>query len=152
MKYGNLNIYNQERIERLREPVILQIRDENHIAQAWQTAESLAESVGFKRVLIFHIMTCVSELAYNLFFHTNRGGTITLIAVKRNLQIGIEVIAADDGPGIPDLNLAMQDGFSTNGGLGGGLSGVKRLMDDFEIISTVGLGTYVFTRKWQTCR
>ena len=64
-------------------------------------------------------------------------------------MVGIEVVCKDDGPGIPDVKLAMQDGFTTNGGLGGGLPAVERLMDEFEIASTVGGGTRIAARKWK---
>jgi len=66
--------------------------------------------------------------------------------------MGIEIIAEDDGPGIENLELALQDGFSTIEGLGSGLPGVKRLVDEFEITSTLGVGTRIVARKWQTCR
>ena len=72
-----------------------------------------------------------------------------MIAIKQDGGAGIELIAEDEGPGIPDLEQAMQDGFSTNRGLGGGLPGVKRLMDEFHITSEMGTGTRIITRKWQ---
>jgi serine/threonine-protein kinase RsbT len=93
----------------------------------------------------------VSELASNLFFHARGGRTITLIGVRRNGAVGIEVIAQDEGPGIDDVEAAMLDGFTTNGGLGGGLPGVERLMDEFEIESAPGTGTRVVARKWSPC-
>ncbi len=135
----------------MREPVIVRVTGEYHVAQARQAAQALAEAIGFKQVATYYVATCVSELANNLFFHAAPGGTITLAVVRRSDAIGIEVIAEDDGPGIPDVELAMQDGYSTSGGLGGGLPGVKRLMDEFEITSTVGVGTRVVARKWQPC-
>jgi len=132
--------------------VIVEITEEYHISQARQKALALAEETGFNRVAVFYLGTSVMELANNLFFHARRGGTITLIPVRRNGDFGIEIIAEDEGPGIPDLKLALQDGFSTNGGLGGGLPGIKRLMDEFEISSSPGSGTRIVARKWQTCR
>ena len=69
--------------------------------------------------------------------------------VDDNGKLGVEITATDDGPGIPDVGLAMQDGFSTSGGLGLGLPGVRRLMDEFEIHSTFGKGTRVKARKWK---
>ena len=76
---------------------------------------------------------------------------LVLGAMALFAYVGIEVVAEDDGPGIPDVGLAMQDGFSTSGGLGGGLPGVERLMDEFEITSAAGAGTRVVARKWQPC-
>ena len=129
--------------------VIVPVTEERHIALARQKAVLLAEEIGLKRVLVYHVATAVSELAGNLVFHATQGGRITLTPVERDGKIGIEVVAQDDSPGIPDVELALQDGFSTGGGLGSGLPGVRRLMDEFEITSTVGVGTRVVTRKWR---
>jgi len=131
------------------EPVIVRVTEEYHIPETRHKAKSLAEALGFRQVIVFYIMTSVSELANNLFFHTDKGGTITLAPLIRTDNVGIEVIAGDHGPGIADTDLALTDGFSTNRGLGGGLPGVKRLMDEFEIHSKVGLGTQITARKWQ---
>lgn len=128
------------------------VTEEYHIARARQAALALTETLGFERVMAFHVVTSVSELANNLFSHATRGGTISLVALGRNSKIGIEVVAEDDGPGITDVKLAMEDGFSPNGGLGGGLPGVERLMDEFEITSAIGVGTRIVARKWQQCR
>jgi len=134
------------------EPVIIYVTEEYHIAQARRAAVALAQEIGLERAVTYHVATSVSELGNNLFFYAARGGRIILTALRENERVGIEVIAEDDGPGIPDVALAMQDGFSTNGGLGGGLPGVERLMDEFAIASTVGVGTRVVARKWQPCR
>lgn len=132
--------------------VIVAVNEEYHIARARQAALALTKTLGFKQVIAFHVATSVSELANNLFSHTTRGGTISLVALRQSRKIGIEVTAEDDGPGITDVKLAMEDGFSTNGGLGGGLPGVERLMDEFEITSAIGVGTRIVARKWQRCR
>lgn len=123
---------------------------EYNVFEARLEAKYLAETMGFRHTHIFYIVTSVSELANNLFFHADQGGTITLATIQRDDASGIEIIVEDHGPGIPDIGLAMQDGFSTNGGLGGGLPGVERLMDEFEIASTVGAGTRIVTRKWNS--
>jgi serine/threonine-protein kinase RsbT len=130
--------------------VTIHVRAEHNVSEARRGAKHLAEARGFRHTITYHIVTSVSELANNLFFHTSDGGTITMTPIHRDGACGIEVIAEDKGPGIPDIGLAMQDGFSTNGGLGGGLPGVERLMDEFELKSTVGVGTRIVTRKWQT--
>ena len=130
----------------------VKVSKEHHIAKARIEAELLAKSIGFRKEDVYYVATSVSELANNLFFHTPNGGTITMIAIKQNGKEGIEIIAEDEGPGIPDLKQAMQDGFSTNRGLGGGLPGVNRLMDEFYITSEVGTGTRIVTRKWQQCK
>ena len=128
------------------------VNKEPHIAKARIAAELLARSIGFLDVETGCVATSVSELANNLLSHTPKGGTITMIAIKQNGKAGIEIIAEDEGPGIPDLKQAMQDGFSTNRGLGSGLPGVKRLMDEFHITSEVGTGTRIVTRKWLPCK
>ena len=127
------------------EPVIIPVTEECHITSARKAAFQLAQSLGLSGLFAHSVATSVSELAHNLYSHAYRGGAITLIALPR----GIEVIAEDDGPGIPDTELAMRDGFSTAGGLGGGLPGVRRLMDEFELVSSVGAGTRIVARKWQ---
>ncbi len=127
-------------------PVVVAVREECHVAQARLAAKSLANSLGLSEVAVYSIATAVSELANNLFFHTSRGGTISLSVVRHNGNVGLEIVAEDEGPGIVDVKLAMQDGFTTNGGLGGGLPGVERLMEEFEITSTVGVGTRVVAR------
>jgi len=133
-------------------PVVIRVDEEYHVSEARLEARSLAEAAGFKTTAIYYIITSVSELANNIFFHASRGGVIRLATITRDGMFGIEVNAEDEGPGIPDLNQAMMDGFSTNGGLGGGLPGVKRLMDEFEISSMVDVGTRIVARKWNPCR
>lgn len=131
--------------------LIITVTEEHHISKARQVARSRAEELGMSKIMAYTIATSVSELANNLFFHCSNGGRITITPLRKNGSVGIEVISEDDGPGIPDIESAMQDGFTTNKGLGGGLPGVKRLMDEFEITSEVGEGTKIITRKWQTC-
>jgi serine/threonine-protein kinase RsbT len=72
-----------------------------------------------------------------------------LKSVEQNEKKGVEVVAQDQGPGIADIDLVLQDGYSTGGGLGLGLSGAKRLMDEFEISTQVGEGTTITMRKWR---
>jgi serine/threonine-protein kinase RsbT len=132
--------------------VVIKIDGEYRVSEARMEARSLAEAAGFKTTAAYYIITSVSELANNIFFHADQCGIIKLSTITRDGMLGIEVNAEDGGPGIPDLNLAMVDGFSTNGGLGGGLPGVKRLMDEFEISSMVGVGTRIVARKWNPCK
>ena len=152
MTYEIRKMSNNAVMSGIRQPVTVPVTEEHHIAKARLTARALAEAIGFERFATYDVATSVSELANNLFFHAACGGLITLVSITRNSEIGIEVIAEDYGPGIPDVNLALRDGFSTNRGLGGGLPGVERLMNDFEIASTVGVGTRVVARKWQFCK
>lgn len=109
---------------------------------------NLAQQLGFTRGAAYRLATAVSELATNLVFHAVGGGVIHLSPVTRDGRVGIEVVAEDHGPGIADLALAMTDGHSTNGGLGSGLPGCRRLVDEFEIQSAAGQGTRVMVRLW----
>ncbi len=113
---------------------------------------ALAEALGFRMASAYRVATSVSELANNLVCHATRGGTITLAALRREGEVGIEVVATDEGPGIADVEWALEDGPSTIGGLGSGLSGARRMMDEFEIRSAVGAGTRIVARKWEPCR
>ncbi len=94
------------------------------------------------------IATAISELARNIVKYANVG-EISISPVEVGGKTGIQVIARDEGPGIRNIDLAMQDGYSTSGGLGLGLPGVRRLMDTFEIVSNDSSGTKVTTTKWR---
>ncbi len=131
-----------------KEPVIIRVIEEYHVAVARRAAKTMAEAIGLSRTGVYYVVTSVSELAGNLFFYALGGGTIRLSIVRRNGAMGIEVVAEDEGPGIPDVKLAMQDNFSTGGGIGSGLPGVERMMDEFKITSTVGVGTQIVARRW----
>ena len=136
----------------LKEKIILGVSAEWHVARARSAVRQAMEGTAFSCVSAAYVVTAVSELATNLFFHAANGGTITLSFDFCDGRSGITVVAEDDGPGIPDLELALLDGFTTNGGLGGGLPGIRRLMDEFEIKSRPGAGTQVICRKWIPCR
>jgi len=111
-----------------------------------QTVEQ-AKQAGFDEVTGRMIATAASELARNILHHAGRG-EIRLRVVAERGRHGIEIQARDRGPGIPDIDRAMTDHFSTGGTLGLGLPGVERLMDELEVESTVGVGTCVTTRKF----
>ncbi len=120
------------------------------IVSARQKGRELAGQCGFPSTELAVVATAISELARNIVRYAVRGEIVLrLIDNGTGGKKGIEVVAADDGPGIPDLTLAMQDGYSTSGSLGLGLPGVRRLMDDFEITSEFGKGTMVTVRKWK---
>ncbi|MFC1706968.1 ATP-binding protein [Planctomycetota bacterium] len=130
-------------------PAVIAVTDHCHVARARVAATSRARAAGFTKSATCLVATSVSELATNLFVHTSQGGILTIRVLDSGGRVGVEILAEDDGPGIPDLSLAMQDGFSTAGGLGGGLPGVKRMMDEFEITSEDGQGVRVVARKWR---
>ena len=121
---------------------------EHQIPNARQTSLYLAFEAGMSRARAYALATSVSELASNLVFHARRGGRIILVVKWVEDRRCIELECMDDGPGIGNVTLAMTDGYSTNGGLGGGLPGVKRLMDEFRLESSTERGTRVWARKW----
>jgi serine/threonine-protein kinase RsbT len=124
------------------------INSESDIVTARQKGKELATSVGFGGVDLTLIATAISEVARNIVKYAGRG-EIVLRQERRDKSVGMSVIASDKGPGIPDLQKALQDGYSTGNGLGLGLPGAKRLMDEFEIRSDLGQGTTVTLKKWK---
>lgn len=124
------------------------INSDQDIVLARQKGRVLAIELGFSAVDATFIATAVSELARNILAYA-RKGEITLRAVQGSNRKGIQIVASDHGPGIPDIHQAMRDGFSTSGSLGLGLPGVRRLMDEFSITSQPGRGTTVTVKKWR---
>jgi serine/threonine-protein kinase RsbT len=94
------------------------------------------------------IVTAASELARNLLIYGG-GGEVTLEVLQEGVRYGLRAHFVDAGPGIPDLNLALRDGFTTGNGMGLGLGGAKRLVNEFSIESTVGKGTRVTITRWR---
>ncbi len=123
------------------------INSDADIVAARQQGRSLAKELGFSTSDQALIATAISEVARNIVQYAKRGEIILSIAREKGKQ-GIAVVARDDGPGIPDIELALQDGYSTTRSLGLGLPGAKRLTDEFEIVSEVGKGTTVRMKKW----
>jgi serine/threonine-protein kinase RsbT len=118
------------------------------VVQARQSAREQAAAAGFSAGDQTVIAAAVSEIARNILTYARRG-TVSLRVEATDDRRGIIVIARDDGPGIADLPRAMQDGYSTSGGLGVGLPGSRRLMDEFEVVSQPGRGTTVTMKKWK---
>jgi serine/threonine-protein kinase RsbT len=129
------------------EETCVPIDRDGDIIAARQKARELATHVGFSGSDLTLIATAISEVARNIVVYADHG-EIVLSAAQRGGQRGILVIARDEGPGIPDVERAMRDGFSTGKSLGLGLPGARRLMDEFEIVSEVGKGTTITMRKW----
>lgn len=117
------------------------------IVVARQQGRALAATLALPSSDLTLIAAAISELARNILTYARRG-EIELRLVQEGSRRGIVVIARDEGPGIPNVAQAMQDGYTTGGGLGLGLPGAKRLMDEFEIISAPGEGTIVTMKKW----
>jgi serine/threonine-protein kinase RsbT len=122
------------------------IATEADIVLARQQGRTMAAKLGASLSEVTLIATAISELARNIVSYAKQGEII--FSVVEGSRRGIKIVARDQGPGIPDVALAMRDGYSTGGGLGLGLPGAKRLMDEFEIVSEVGKGTTVTMTKW----
>ncbi|NJB69429.1 serine/threonine-protein kinase RsbT [Desulfobaculum xiamenense] len=115
---------------------------------ALSTARLMAKEAGFEETDQYLIATAVSELATNIIRYAGRGA-VNIRIIQDDERTGLEVIAQDSGPGIEDIEQAMQDNYSTGNSLGLGLPGVKRIMDEFTIESRVGQGTTCTARKWR---
>ncbi|AST94133.1 anti-sigma regulatory factor [Sutcliffiella cohnii] len=123
------------------------IRNEWDIVAARQMGRNVAKEMGFGTVDQARITTAISELARNIYLYAGTG-QVCLEAVTEYSKTGLRIIAQDNGPGIANIRQVMEDGYSTSGGLGAGLPGVKRLMDSFQIDSNVGEGTRIEAVKW----
>ena len=121
---------------------------EADVASATYITKLFTEEIGFNAIMQSMIATAVSELATNIVKYAGRG-CITVGLIHQMGQLGIEVIAEDQGSGITDRVKAMSDHFSTGHSLGLGLPGVRRLMDEFLMDSSAGLGTKIVARKWK---
>jgi serine/threonine-protein kinase RsbT len=126
---------------------LVSIRHDVDIITARQRGRSLASQLNFSLGELALIATAISEVARNIIVYA-QGGEIVLRLIENLNRRGIMVVARDEGPGIPDIEKAMQDGYSTGGGLGVGLPGARRLMDEFEIESQLGKGTTIVMKKW----
>jgi serine/threonine-protein kinase RsbT len=117
------------------------------IVAARQLGRNVAKELGFGTVDQARITTAISELARNIYLYAGQG-QICIAQISEFSKRGLKIIAIDNGPGIPDIRKVMEDGFSTSGGLGAGLPGVKRLMDEFSINTVLGEGTDIQAVKW----
>ncbi|TLS34910.1 anti-sigma regulatory factor [Pseudalkalibacillus caeni] len=125
----------------------VEVRNEWDIVKARQEGRNIAKELGFGSVDQARITTAISELARNIYLYAGKG-RIEISNLDSSGKIGLRIIASDDGPGIKDIRKVMEDGFTTSGGLGAGLPGVKRLMDEFSIDSKENEGTEIITTKW----
>jgi len=123
------------------------ITSENDIVMARKVVREAATAIGFGLTDVTRVVTAVSELTRNIY-HYAESGVVHWRVLNRGTDTGLELTFEDQGPGIPDVPKAMEMGFSTGKGLGMGLPGVKRLMDEMTIESTIGKGTTVVVRKW----
>lgn len=129
--------------------IVTVIRSDLDIVVARTRARDTAKVMGFGAIDQARIATAVSELARNIFLYAGTGEVIVR-QIERNARKGIEIVCEDQGPGIPNIDLVMQDGYSTSRGMGMGLPGAKRLMDEFQIKSQENVGTTITCRKWRS--
>ena len=127
---------------------IVPIKADVDVVVARQRARGLLSGWRFSGSELTLIATAISEVARNIVSYAGNGEVVLRI-MRRGQQRGLLVIARDRGPGIADIERAMEDGYSTSRGLGLGLPGSKRLMDEFELVSEVGKGTEVTMIKWE---
>lgn len=118
------------------------------VVTARQRGRELAAQAGFSSGDQTVIAAAISEIARNILNYAKRG-EVQLSIVTNGDKQGVIIVARDQGPGIPDVDRALEDGYSTSGGLGLGLPGARRLMDDFAVDSAVGKGTTVTMKKWR---
>jgi serine/threonine-protein kinase RsbT len=123
------------------------IGSENDIVMARKVVRETATNIGFGLTDVTRIVTAASELTRNIY-HYAKSGVMRWDVLNRENDTGLELTFEDRGQGIPDVAKAMEMGFTTGSGLGMGLPGAKRLMDEMTIESTVGKGTTVVVRKW----
>jgi serine/threonine-protein kinase RsbT len=123
------------------------IRSSADIVAARQQGRELASRIGFSISNLTMIATAISEVARNIVEYAGEG-QITVKLIREGNRAGVKIVASDAGPGIADLAAVMRDGFSTGQGMGMGLPGARRLMDDFEITSEIAKGTTVVMKKW----
>lgn len=125
----------------------IHISSDADVVSARQQGRTLAAQLGLSGSDLTLVATAISEVARNIVMYARRG-EIILDLIQNGNRRGLMVVARDEGPGIPDVSRAMQDGYTTGKGLGLGLPGARRLMDEFEIVSEVGRGTVVTMKKW----
>jgi serine/threonine-protein kinase RsbT len=130
--------------DELRVPIAVDV----DVVTARQSGREAAAQAGFSSGDQTVIAAAISEVARNILMYAKRGEVLVTVVTNGDRR-GVIVIARDQGPGIRDVERALQDGYSTSGGLGLGLPGARRLMDDFDVVSTLGEGTTVTMKKWR---
>lgn len=126
----------------------LDLREETQVVRVRQVVREWASKMGFSLVEQTKLVTAASEIARNTVIYGG-GGTAEIASLEDNGKRGLQLRFVDQGPGIPDITLALRDGYTTGGGLGLGLSGAKRLVHEMTIDSTPGAGTRVTMIRWK---
>jgi serine/threonine-protein kinase RsbT len=127
----------------------IEVTTDQDVVRVRQLVRTVAVAVKLSLVDQTKVVTAASELARNTLVYGG-GGTVEVDRVENGRRPGIRIVFTDQGPGIADLSLALTDGYTTGGGLGLGLSGARRLVDEFDIDTEVGQGTSITVTKW--CR
>lgn len=128
--------------------ICVPVASDNDLVAARREGRVLAERLGLSTSEATLVATAISELARNIVNYAGRG-EIHISVVRGGSRPGITIVARDEGPGIADISLAVREGYSTSGGLGLGLPGVRRIMDEFHIASELGRGTTITVTKWK---
>jgi serine/threonine-protein kinase RsbT len=124
------------------------LKNSNDVVLARQRVRQWATELRFTLVDQTKLVTAASELARNTLDH-GRGGTMTMEQVGVGARVGLKLLFEDQGPGIPDVEMALKDGFSTGDGMGLGLGGSRRLVNEFSIESAPGKGTRITVTRWK---
>jgi serine/threonine-protein kinase RsbT len=127
----------------------VEVTSDQDVVRVRQLVRTVSVAVKLSLVDQTKLVTAASELARNTLVYGG-GGTVEVFRIDNGRRQGIRIVFADQGPGIADLDLALTDGYTTGGGLGLGLSGARRLVDEFDIDTAVGQGTSITVTKW--CR
>lgn len=125
------------------QPVLI----EQDVVLARQTARKLAQECGMRLVDLTKMVTAVSELARNTMVYGG-GGSMDWQIIDEGVRTGLRITFRDEGPGIADIKLAMTDGWTSGNGMGLGLTGAKRLVDEFELDTAPGAGTRITITRW----
>jgi serine/threonine-protein kinase RsbT len=123
------------------------IERDDDVVVARSKARELAAELGFTGTDLTLLATAISEIARNITAYATRG-EVCIQAVHRGARAGVKIVASDSGPGIADVEMALRDGYTSGKGLGLGLPGARRLMDEFDIDTQVGRGTRITMTKW----
>jgi serine/threonine-protein kinase RsbT len=127
---------------------LLEIHSSSDVVLVRQSTRALAAEAGLNLVEQTKLVTAASELARNTLDY-GKGGSVCLELVENGERRGVRLTFEDQGPGIPDIQLALTDGYTTGGGLGLGLGGARRLANEFRIESEIGKGTRVMIARWR---
>ncbi|MEU7609433.1 ATP-binding protein [Micromonospora sp. NPDC049204] len=131
----------------LGQPQAQAVRSDEDVVRVRQLVRAVAVAVKLSLVDQTKVVTAASELARNTLVYGG-GGSVEVTTVENGRRRGVRIVFADSGPGIPDLDMALTDGYTTGGGMGLGLSGSRRLVDEFEIETSPETGTRITVTKW----